>query len=258
MNELMEQAYVRKCQAVARDFPVVLHLEDKSLVLHDRHTRLPAVNPARPVYDLLKQLSHLPLALQLVASPDVLRQLIPEIRAEVEASALEAEELAVQRKILDVCASFLERADDIRELGLSLRQELRFNLRRAAERRVRGMHEQLMEWSRELRPDRWRELRVLIVTSRMARRENLPEQYFRWLLGGWLPKPLLSRRIFQVEGIQEEAEALRMLGVFEVDSEIGECFFGKAETMHRDLLSLDAERILREETFAPQSAIPEP
>jgi len=241
IDVILKEIYERRCRSSIRGFPVLLHLEDTSFVLYRGKERSLAVNPARESYDLLKVLSHLPLAIQLGAEAKELLRLLPDVTKEVEQSPLTARDKKIQANLLSRCRDFLTKPYGLDEFCHSLLGDIQWNLRRAAELRVQGMHEQMQRWAQELGRKNWNELRIVIVTSPMARRENLPELYFRWLLGD-----TNQARIFKVEGIESESEALRVFGVHQVDSEIGRAFFDDAQYMHRDLLSPGLPDILKD------------
>ncbi len=124
-----------------------------------------------------------------------------------------------------------------------LRQEIDFNIQHAAELRIRGMHQVMLSWFRELGAEVWRELRVVIATSHMARQENLAEQYFEWLLDEHEAAPS-RKRVIKVEGLEDEDSAVSFFGVHAVDSQAGEAFFKQPDYLHRDILAPPVSKIL--------------
>jgi len=242
VNQLMRSLYDRRCQEFARDFPVILHLEDTTLVFIDGEWRQELVNPFRERYDLMKEVSHVPLAIYLALMPpklslEPIAALLPAFRQKTAQSTLAIDEKAIQASLFDKTEAFLKKPGDVVTYIRSLGDETQFNLARAARLRIEGMHAQVQAWAQQLGAAKWKTVRVVVVTSHMARRESLPKQYFDWLLKD-------EHRVLLAEGIEGEREALGIFGVHLIDSGVGKAFFDSGSHMHRDLLSPSVPAIL--------------
>ena len=100
-----------------------------------------------------------------------------------------------------------------------------------------ALHARVNAWRKEMSPEEWKALKVVILGSALPRKQNEAVQYFARLLG----EPGEGPRIIYAESVRDEAKALDLLATSEVDTGIGVDFFNDPTRMHRDLLS-DAAR----------------
>ncbi|MBZ5621274.1 MAG: hypothetical protein LAQ69_21480 [Acidobacteriia bacterium] len=101
-------------------------------------------------------------------------------------------------------------------------------------------HARVSAWRRDLSPQEWNQLHVLIIGPHMPRENLVVTQYFLRLLH----EPREGRRVVYAESLWEEPQALDLLGAHLLDGGVGEAFFGDYMRMHRDLLGDAASRYL--------------
>ena len=101
-------------------------------------------------------------------------------------------------------------------------------------------HAQVSAWRRDLSPQEWNQLRVLIIGPHTPREDLVVTQYFLRLLR----EPIEGRRVVYAESLWEEPKALDLLGTHLLDGSIGEAFFSDDMRMHRDLLGDAASQYL--------------
>ena len=101
-------------------------------------------------------------------------------------------------------------------------------------------HAQVLEWRRELSPEEWSQLHVVIIGPHMPREDWVVTQYFLRVLH----EPKEGRRVVYAESQWEEAQAMDLLGTHLLDGNVGEAFFGDYMRMHRDLLGDAASQYL--------------
>jgi hypothetical protein len=214
-------------------------------------------------YHSLKMVSHAAMGVFLIlnrqeqdrllqAQQDDLRQLrslILEARNGLGKYEFPEEQRLRQERILEDCASFirvvLDRgACDPKELTSFCRNMgplVLANAADAAKDQIDAFHIQMSEWRRQLPPEEWRKLHVVIQGSQMPRKGNLAVQYFAKLLGVSGEGP----RIIYAEGLFETQSALNLLGTHRLDSQVAVSFFNDPSRMDRDLLSDAAAEYLK-------------
>lgn len=252
LNERMRAIYALRCREQAGEFPLCLHLDDLSLVLRWEGTRREERNPNEIEYSLLKDLAHLPMLLFLACDPrwedaaadhdDFVPQL-SSVKEQVEASRLSDEAKRAQAELLGHCRRYLQSDGKAEELLRDLRPQLDFNVQHAAELRIQGMHRIMTGWFEALGESAWQKLQVVIATSHMARRENLAEQYFEWLLDDAEAAPS-KKRVTKIEGLENEESAIDHFGIHRVDSLVGKTFFARPDYLHKDVLAPPVANIL--------------
>ena len=113
-------------------------------------------------------------------------------------------------------------------------------VREAGRLRIDGCHAVVSRWKRELTPEEWSRLRVIISSTQMLRKENLMVQYFARLLG----EPGESNRIIYAESINEEPRALHLLGIHLVDTAAAQALFDDPRRMDSDLLGVESREYI--------------
>ena len=83
----------------------------------------------------------------------------------------------------------------------------------AARVELDALHSQVSEWRRQMTPDEWKALHVVVMGAHMPRDSEITMQYFQRLLD----EPIEGRRIIFAEGLWEEPRALDLLGTHLVD-----------------------------------------
>jgi hypothetical protein len=228
-----------------------------------RNGRRVEANVGTPVYDPLKTIAHIPLAIYVTLTPGSgaiddarlktlarLRELMPPAEASLDSVVLPAATVARQKQIVAASMVFLNGVAEKR--GFERSRLLEFtkrmaplvlqNVDEATHAQLDATHRQVSAWRRELSPEQWGELHVLIIGPHMPREDLVVTQYFLRLLH----EPNEGRRVVYAESMWEEPKALDLLGTHLLDGSVGDAFFGDYMRMHRDLLGDAAKAYLRE------------
>jgi hypothetical protein len=259
LNDAFRAAYHRTKDAnLDRGGPVIL-MEGDNIVLRRGGKRVEV--PYTPaVYHILKDVAHIPLALDVILAPlaceEILndavlaelreyRGLLNSAEPTLAAQGLDPEQLDRQKKILAECRGFLDSVvqsrrcprDERVAFARRMNPLVMKNVGEAARAELDGLHAQVKAWRSEMNAEEWKTLRVVILGSALPRQQNTAVQYFARLLG----EPGEGPRIIYAESVRDEAKALDLMATRAVDTNIGIDFFNDPARMHRDLLS-DAAR----------------
>jgi hypothetical protein len=252
LNNAFRAAYVEaKSRVLASAGPTLIVNGDTFALLRDG--RRVEANTGTPIYDPVKTIAHLPLAIYVTLTPGDgvvgedrlktlagLRALVPPAEASLDTLKLSAATLARQKRIVADSLAFL---DDVAGRGKFARASLLAftrgmaplvmeNVMEAARAQLDAIHAQVAAWRRDLSPQEWDRLHVVIVGPHMPREDLVVMQYFLRLLH----EPKEGRRVVYAEALWEEPQALDLLGTHLLDGDVGEAFFGDYMRMHRDLL----------------------
>jgi hypothetical protein len=260
LNNAFRAAYAdAKKRVLAASGPTLIVNGDNFSLLRD-HQRLEA-SVAVAIYDPVKTIAHIPLAIYVTLTPGngvvdddrlqtlaSLRKLIPPAEASLDALKLPAGTLARQKKIVAASLSFIDSVAETRSLARPKLLEftrgmaplVMANVTEAARAQLDAVHAQVSAWRRELNPEEWDRLHVLIVGPHMPRQDLVVTQYFLRLLH----EPAEGRRVIYAESLWQEPAALDLLGTHLLDGSVGDAFFGDYTRMHRDLLGDAAKQYL--------------
>jgi hypothetical protein len=252
LNNAFREAYGKARSRVLASSGPVLIVNGTNFVLLRDGRRVEA-KVGSPVYDTVKTIAHLPLAIYLILTPGdggmdadrlktlaSVRDLIPPVEASLDALGLPAPTLARQRQIMAASAAFIDEAAGKREfrrsLLLAFTREMAplvmDNVTEATRAQLDATHAQVSAWRRDLSLQEWSRLRVVVIGPHMARDGLAVMQYFLRLLH----EPREGGRVVYAESMWDEGKALDLLGTHLLDSSAGEAFFGDSMRMHRDLL----------------------
>ena len=257
LNNAFREAYAgAKKRVLASSGPALIVNGDRLILFRDG--RREEANVAAALYDPLKTMAHIPLAIYVALMPPGeavgddclktlagLRERILPAEASLDTLNLSAAALARQKRIV---AASLAMLDEV-IAGRRVRQEslvaftramaplVMQNVDEAARAQLDALHAQVSALRRRLPPEEWSRLHVVIVGPHMPREDLVVTQYFLRLLD----EPGEGRRVVYAESLWEEPAALDLLGTHLLDGSVGEAFFGNAMRMHRDLLG-DAAR----------------
>jgi hypothetical protein len=260
LNDVFRQAYAgSRRRILTSDAPLLIRSGDTAALVRGSRRAEAVVNV--PVYHVVKTIAHIPLAIFVGVTPGEealdaerlktlteLRRLIPPARASLDGLGLAPEVLARQDQIVRASLTFIDGAIAQRRFA---RNELDAFTRRmaplvlanvglAARAQLDALHKQVSAWRKEMTPEEWDRLHVVIITAHMPREESLDVQYFSRLL----KEPMEGRRIVVAESLWEEPKALELYGTHLLDGGIGQAFFGDPMRMHRDLLADAAKEYL--------------
>jgi len=260
LNNEFRAAYAdAKRRALASSGPTLIVNGDNFALLRDG--RRVEANVAAPIYDPVKTIAHIPLAIYVTLTPGDgaigddslktlggLRELIPPAQASLDSPKLSAATLARQKQIVAVSLAFLDDVAGRRKFARSallafirrMAPLVMENVTEAARAQLDAMHVQVSAWRRDLSPQEWNQLHVLIIGPHMPREDLVVTQYFLRLLD----EPREGRRVVYAESLWEEPQALDLLGTHLLDGSVGEAFFGDYMRMHRDLLGDAAKQYL--------------
>lgn len=260
LNDAFRAAYAEaKTRVLAAAGPTLVVSGDNFALLRDGR-RLEA-NVAVPLYDPLKTIAHIPLAIYVTLTPGEgaiddarlktlagLRELIPPAEATLERLRLEEAVLARQHRIIAASLAFIDETAarrsfervSLEAFTRSMAPLVLANVTEAAEAQLDATHAQISAWRRDLTAGEWSRLHVVIIGPHMPREDLVVTQYFLRLLH----EPKEGGRVVYAESLWEEPKALDLLGTHLLDGGVGAAFFGDPLRMHRDLLADAAARYL--------------
>jgi len=260
LNNAFRAAYAdAKSRVLASSGPTLIVNGDNFALLRDG--RRVEANVAAPIYDSVKTIAHIPLAIYVTLTPgdgavgddrlktlDGLRALIPPAEASLDTLKLSAATLARQKQIVAASLDFLDDVAGRRKFARSallaftrgMAPLVMENVTEAIRAQLDATHAQVSAWRRDLSPQEWNQLHVLIIGPHMPREDLVVKQYFLRLLD----EPREGRRVVYAESLWEEPQALDLLGTHLLDGSVGEAFFGDYMRMHRDLLGDAAKQYL--------------
>lgn len=260
LNNAFRAAYAdSKRRTLASSVPILI-VNGDDFVLVRSGGRMEG-NAGTAVYDPVKTIAHIPLAIYVALTPGDevvddsrlktlmgLRELIPPAQDTLDSLRLPAITLARQKQIVAACLAFLD--DVIRRRRFERTALLAFtrrmapllmeNVTDAARAQLDAVHALVSKWRLELSSQEWSQLHVVIIGPHMPREDLVVMQYFLRLLH----EPSEGRRVIYAESQWQESQALDLLGTHLVDGGVGEAFFGNYMRMHRDLLGDAAKRYL--------------
>ena len=257
LNNAFRAAYAdAKTRVLASSGPTLIVNGDSfTLLVSGRRVE---ANVGVPLYDPLKTIAHIPLAIYVTLTPGDgavsddrlktlagLRQLVPPAEASLDAEKLPAATLARQKEIVAASLAFLNDVTGKRRFARSnlvaftrrMAPLVMENVAEATRAQLDATHAQVSAWRRELSPQQWDRLHVLIIGPHMPREDLTVTQYFLLLLH----EPREGRRVIYAESLWEEPKAMDLLATHLLDGSVGDAFFGDYMRMHRDLLG-DAAR----------------
>ena len=260
LNNAFRAAYADARNRVLKSSGPTLIVNGDRFSLVRRGQRLEA-NAGTPIYDPVKTIAHIPLAIYVTLTPGDggleddrlatlagLRKLIPPAEVSLDAVKLSAATLARQRRIVAASLTFLDdvarrrrfERSGLLEFTRNMAPLVMENVTDATRAQLDATHARVSAWRRDLSPEEWNQLRVVIIGPHMPRQDLVVTQYFLRLLH----EPAEGRRVVYAESLWEEPQALDLLGTHLLDGSVGEAFFGDYMRMHRDLLGDAASQYL--------------
>lgn len=249
--------------------PVVIFVSGDDLVLRKNGTRT-VVTVAPAEYHALKSVAHTVLALyaHLADEPgkplgeDRLKSLkeyealLTAAGPAVESFGIDADTLARQKQLLARAERLTARvlhdgqvsAADLTTFCRASRPDVLANGAEAVRAQLRATHRQVMEWKKDMSPEEWAAVTVIVPGVPTARAENAAVQYFSRLFGETSGE---GRRVVYAESVYDEAKALNLLGTLRLDGKLAEAVFGDRFRMYRDFLA-DGARTAIDDILAPR------
>jgi hypothetical protein len=252
LNDAFRAAYAdAKGRVLAGAGPILIVNGDHCALL--RGGRRVEANVGTPIYDPVKTIAHIPLAIYVTLTPGDgaldddrlktlagLRELILPAEASLDRLKLSPATLARQKQIVAASLAFLDDVagrrnfarSQLLEFTRSMVPRVMENVTDATRAQLDALHAQVSAWRRDLSPREWTRLHVLIIGPHMPRQDLVVTQYFLRLLH----ERREGMRVVYAESLWEEPQALDLLGTHLLDGSVGEAFFGDSMRMHRDLL----------------------
>ena len=260
LNNAFRVAYAdAKARVLESSGPTLIVNGDRFSLL--RGGRRMEADVVAPIYDPLKTVAHIPLAIYVTLTPGDgavdearfktlagLRKLIPPAEASLDTLSLPPATFVRQKQIVAACLAFIDSVAARRTVARSslvaftrrMAPLLMQNVTEAARAQLDATHAQVSAWRRDLSLREWDQLRVVIIGPHMPREDLVVMQYFLRLLH----EPREGRRVIYAESLWDEPKAIDLLGTHLLDGSVGEAFFGDALRMHRDLLGDAAKQYL--------------
>jgi hypothetical protein len=260
LNNAFRAAYVEaRTRVLAETGPVLVVSGDSFALL--RGGKRTEANVGTPVYDPVKTMAHIPLAIFVMLTPGEgaiaperleamgkLRALIAPAEASLSAVPLPDASRARQKRIAEESGAYLDELaakKSFTRAGLTaftrrMAPLVMENVGEATRAQLDATHAQVSKWRKELSADEWGKLRVVIIGPHMPREELVVTQYFLRVLG----EKREGARVVYAESLWQEPQAMELLGTHLLDGDVGEAFFGEAMRMHRDLLADAAKKYL--------------
>jgi hypothetical protein len=260
LNDAFRAAYAdAKIRMLTANGPTLIVSGDTFALL--REGRRVEANAGTAIYDPVKTIAHIPLAIYVTLTPDDgaidegrlktlagLRERIPPAEASLDRVKLSAATLARQKRIVADSLAFLDVVTGERRFARpsllaftrGVAPLVMENVTEAARAQLDATHACVSTLRRGLSPEEWSRLHVVIIGPHMPREDLVVTQYFLRLLH----EPKEGRRVVYAESLWEEPKALDLLGTHLLDGNIGEAFFGDYQRMHRDLLGDAAKQYL--------------
>lgn len=123
----------------------------------------------------------------------------------------------------------------------SLKAPLLANAYEAISAQLSSIDKTVSNWKKNMGPEKWQKLKVVINSGHMPRPKLAIFQYFCKVLN----QKQEGLRVIVAEGSQDEETALTLLATHDLDRHVAQSFFQDKWRMHRDLLSDGAEKYLR-------------
>ncbi len=262
LNNAFRAAYVdARGRALATSDPILIANGNQFVLL--RKGRRVEEKLGLPIYDPVKTIAHIPLAIYVTLTPGDgaveeerlkslahLRELIPPAEAALDGLNLPEATVSRQKRIIAACLAFLDGVAEkhavARSALVAFTREMAplvlENVGEASRAQLDATHALVSRWRRDMSAEEWSQLHVVITGPHMAREGLVTQQYFFRLLN----EPGEGGRVVFAEAVWQEAEVLNLLGVHLLDGGIGDAFFGDSTRMHRDLLGDAATQYLPE------------
>jgi hypothetical protein len=252
LNDAFRAAYAdAKKRVLAASGPTLIVSGDVFTLV--RNGKRVEANAGTPIYDPVKTIAHIPLAIYVTLTPGDgavdeqqlktlagLRALIPPAEANLDTLKLPAATLARQKQIVAGSLAYMDEIAGKRSFTRSgllaftrrMTPLVMQNVADATRAQLDATHAAVSKWRQELSPLEWEQLHVVIIGPHMPREDLVVTQYFLRLLH----EAKEGKRVVYAESMWQEAQAMDLLGTHLLDGSVGEAFFGDYMRMHRDLL----------------------
>ncbi|HIA53653.1 MAG TPA: hypothetical protein EYN91_16425 [Candidatus Melainabacteria bacterium] len=261
VNDKFREIYSEtRTRTIKKSQPIIVAINDV-ISLHDGGTK-ETTQIISDKYTLLKSVDHIVLATFVALELDAdqmlsdvklkqvqeLQRLSQKALGSLDNSGLKGDLLERQKQLTNMAikmqASVLA---DKRVTSAALTQFCRDSEKRVMQNVDDAVADQLLaidtqvrQWRKQLGPERWEDLSVVVVSGHMPRERNTTMQYFSKAL----KVKREGARLYYCEGLSEESDGLNLVGTHILDKKIAVAFFKDEWRMHRDLLSDGAAKYL--------------
>lgn len=249
--------------------PTVIVVSGDDLILRKRGKRVVAtVVPAK--YHALKCVAHSMLGLfahlsyepgkalgeERIKGLREYRDLLAAAGPATATCGFDPETLARQERIIARGLVFIDAvlkdgrvtADDLAKYCRASRKDVLANAAAAACAQLLATHRQVMEWKKDMTPEEWNSLTVIVLGMQTPRVDNAAVQYFARLFGETNGE---GRRVVYAEGLGDEEKAMNLLGTLRLDGKLSVAVFNDHFRMYRDLLADVARSTIDDILAAP-------
>jgi len=269
VNETFRSAYAQARERKESDGPVFVLLGDELVVFRGLTRRSIEVRPRR--FHTIKAVAHAPIALHAIVHPlndvpdvcldDARRRQLGHLRArldytfdDVARELASSPALADCEQVLRATAACIDRLrgdglrgavgradDEVTEFARRAGPLLLRLTEHATRTHLEELHRRVNEVLATMSPEEHATLQVVVTGDHQARRRSLGMLYFERRLP---PAEAGIDRVIYGEGIDDEREALALVGIQRIDRIIAKAFFGDEERLQRDVLGDAAEKLL--------------
>lgn len=263
VNDKFRQIYAEtRMRTIKKSQPIIVAVND-FIILHDG-AKVETTQVITEKYTLLKSVDHIPLATFVVLELDTdqmlteqklqqlreLQSLSKNALASLDKSALTGEVLDRQKQLINKSLNLLESTLKEKRISAAVltdfcrdtQKMIMQNVDEAIADQLMAVDVQVRQWKKDLGPEKWDQLSVVVVSGHMPRELNSTTQYFSKAL----KKKREGDRIYYCEGLSEANDGLNLVGTHILDKKIAVAFFNDEWRMHRDLLSDGAAKYLKQ------------
>jgi hypothetical protein len=234
--------------------PAVIIVSGDDLILRKNGKRT-AVTVIPAEYHALKCVAHSTLALfahlahepgkplgeERLKAVKEYRDLLAAAAPAVETFGFDLDTLTRQKRLLARALEFADAvlkdgqvsAADLTKFCRASRADVMANCGAAARAQLLATHRQVMAWKKDMTPEEWAALTVIVQGGQTPRVENAAVQYFARLFG----ENGEGRRVVYAEGLWDEDKAVNLLGTLRLDGKLAVAVFNDPGRMYRDILA---------------------
>jgi hypothetical protein len=256
-----QSAYAQAKAKTRSQLGPVIIVSSNALLLKDGKRQESSFIP--DVYNITKTVDHIPLAIFCILNGETdqklsvatleklakFKDLVVATQSSVYESDLSKDSLARQHQIIERSLDFIgqvQKAGEVDSLTLQkftrdLAKLTLLNAYEAISAATKNLDGIVQNWRKNMTPEQWRQLCVVVVSAHMPRAQNSSMQYFEKLLG----QSREGGRVIYYDGQYDEEKAIDLLVTHILDREISVSFYKDPWRMHRDLLSDGAAKYLR-------------
>jgi hypothetical protein len=235
-----------------------------SLTLIHKGTHYPVPKAIPQVYHDLKSISHIPLTIYLhlnndssISTDETLKQYMQHLDNLQVPDSIESNERPSVERIITNSKRLLQKEinnkgsvdqNELTQFCRELAADLKVLLDAAAIAQLKAMHEIVQNWIKEHKIDvKDPSFKVLLISARTARQNNLQTTYFEHLLG-----VEQKRNIAYIEELfGDQPKATSIFSTWFLDEQLSVASFNDQDRMHRDLLmNDDVEEYIKNHLFS--------